>query len=56
METTASFKIILQGLTGQAYFQLITDHASILITGKWFFRTKFQPALHMTIWVLTLNM
>jgi len=55
VEATAAFKVILQALTGQVYFQLITDHASILTTGRRCLRAKFQPVLHTTIWVLTLN-
>lgn len=42
--------------TGQAYFQIITDQASILTTAERCFGIKFQPVLHNPTWLLILNM
>lgn len=46
VEATASFKIVLQGWTGQAYFQIITDQTSALTNAGRCFGIKFQPVLH----------
>lgn len=55
VEATASFKIILQGWTGQAYFQMVTDQTSVLVTAGRCFGIKLQPVLHNPTWLLTLN-
>lgn len=55
-EARASFKIVLQGWTGQAYFQMITDQASVLVTAGRCFGIKSPPVVHIPTWLLTLNM